>query len=425
MTDLSGTGLYPFQERAVTAALRAFETRRRIVIASAVGSGKTTMGASVAGALDEPTLWVAHTRELVLQAAETLRRRTGRDVGVVMPGYPESKANIHVATVQTLMGQLSAWKHIKLLVLDETHHYEADTWGLVTAMCPDARILGLTATPERADGRPLGNTFEELIEGAQYQELKRLGILVPWTIYHPQKHLGHNLAMNPAEAYAQFAEGRKCFAYHLRVDVAEAAAKEFRHRNIASQCVSCATPKDDRRAFVGGLSGHVDYGALDVIWNVYTMTEGVDVPEVSAILLARPFQFTGGYIQATGRGARRADGKTHAVLIDLVGSCLKHGPPDQDWNYSLDYGIRPKGAGGGEQHEPIEREYVEPVVDGCGLHLSAESSHMPFTPPEPPPVSMVTVPRAEYHNQIATRMARRSGRKTAAFVSHLTRGLSE
>lgn len=429
---MSKLRLRKYQERSVQSVLDAFaQGNTAVCLASAVGSGKTLMAAELVRRMKKTVLWVAHTRELVEQAAHALRNQTGKKVGILMPGHTPSQADIQVGTVQTLLWLQLDMYNPELLFLDETHHYEAEVWTKIKKLSHAKKIFGFTAAPERADGRPLGDTFQILIEGAQYQELLAQKVLVPWTIYQPPKNLGHNFAFDPITAYRDVSRThnmKKAFGYYQRIQLAEEYSKRFRENRIAAATISALTPKAERHESIHALSLN-GRERVDVVNNVYTMVEGVDVPKVSIILLARPFQHISGYIQATGRAARAAPGKTHAVLIDLCGSSRHHGPPDQDWNYSLAYGIQRKDNTNDEQEEPLDakRKFLLPIIDGCGIYLSQDSSFIPEDPPPPKQYLPPLPPRkhAQLHHEFKLRMARRSGQKIANTVAIQNEGLGE
>ena len=199
----------PYQIRTIE-AVRAHWTAGRIacLIIAPTGAGKTVQGEEL---IDdgEPWLWLAHTRELVRQVAKRLRSRFGRgEVGVVMPGdAPTPSARIQVATVQTLLAR-GIVPTARRLVLDEAHHYAAEDWRVVSGLVPWVRILGLTATPERKDGEPLGDIFEVMVVSASYSELVAGGYLVPARVHRPRKALGNDLAQDPVKAWAATASRR-------------------------------------------------------------------------------------------------------------------------------------------------------------------------------------------------------------------------
>ncbi len=354
----------PYQDRAIAGVHEKWNGgARSVLLVSPTGSGKTHMGDLLVGAAR--TLWVAHTRELVDQAAEKLRQTRGvSGVGVVMPGVHETPgAPVQVGTVQTLVARGYRLDQTELVVLDEAQHYMAEQWREMADALPDARLLGLTATPQRRDGEPLGDIFQEIVVAAQYSELLAGGWIVPVRVYQPPKNLDNDLALDPLEAWAQFSEGSRTFAFVPLVEKAYDLAERLRAHSVLAQCVEAETALRERREHLAGFKA----GKIVVLSNVFALTEGVDVPEAQTALLARKFGFVGGYLQAVGRVLRPAPGKEYAIIIDLCGSSIVHGLPTQDRAYSLKgrpiSGGEPFGGGsGGGEPEPQQ-------VLGTGLRL--------------------------------------------------------
>lgn len=301
---------------------------RSVLVVAATGSGKTEIGAALVGS--RRTLWVAHQRELVKQAAKRLRERIG-SVGIIMPGEHETpSARIQCGTVQTLVAR-GVVLDVDLVVLDEAHHYLAEHWRALLDAFPNAKLLGLTATPERKDGEPLGDIFEQLVVAAKYSELLAGGWLVPARVLQPPKNLGNDLAIDPVTAWAEHSEGSRAFSFHPLVEIAEHWAKQFRDHGVNAQTIHAETPTRDRDQALTDFRA----GRVLVIPNVNTMTEGIDVPEARAVLLGRAFGHVGAYLQAVGRVLRPAEDKPDAIVIDLTGATIRHGMPDQDRVYSL------------------------------------------------------------------------------------------
>jgi len=339
------------------------------------------MGALVTQALQPKcAVWFAHRQELVLQASRQLKEVWGAEnVGMVLSGYPQNPhARIQVASVGTVLSGDVQFDKVDLVVLDECHHYAADVWQALPLAYQRARRLGLTATPERSDGRPLDHLFDQLIVGAQYSELLKLGHLVPWTVYRPKKHLGHDLAIDPVIAYSKLRGGpHRGFGFYFRREEGEEDAQRFREAGIRAEFVDCNTDKDDRRNTVARLRGDPATGSpVDLILNLYTMTEGVDIPRADLILLARNIQFTGAYKQICGRAGRPAPGKKSAILVDLVGSSLVHGNPVTDCDYSLSgRPIRPKEATIDPASVPAAHaDREKPLIAGDPLELDFQAS---------------------------------------------------
>lgn len=337
--------LRDYQIRAVNEARRARgRGKRSILLVSPTGSGKTTIGAEIcraAVAKGGRVVWVAHRAELVEQARKRLAAE-GLRVSVLAAGVVhDAGAQVHVASAQTMLAR-EHFPEAEVLVLDEAHHYVADEWSRAWKAYPKATILGLTATPERGDGRGLGDVFEELIVVARIRELTDAGHLVPLEVVRPDRYVKSGyLAQDPVDAYEEHAGGRRTVVFAARVDAAEDFRGRFLARGHDAVVVHGALPKVEREL---ALERHTE-GAILI--NVMVLTEGWDSPETAVCILSRGCGSAGLYLQITGRILRPYPGKTIATLIDLRGVCHVHGMPDEDREYCLEgVGIRRKDVEG-------------------------------------------------------------------------------
>lgn len=309
---------------------------RSLLAVGPTGSGKTRLGAVTVRDMGR-VLWVAHRRELVSQARKTLASIVGAEnVGVLMSGEEELPgARFQVASIETVFARSNAPDRVDVIVLDEAHHFVADSYRTLLDLYPRARVLGLTATPERYDGRPLGDIFEQLVVAAQYSELIEQGHIVPADIVRPTQYLGNDIVLDPLDAwdaYVSHRANRRTFAFFGRVADAERAALRWRARGARAELIEAKTGKvwrDDVIELFGA-------GRLDVITNVYALTEGVDIPEAGVAVSCRSFQFSGAMLQAFGRVLRSAPGKSRALILDLTGATHLHGLPTEDREYSLE-----------------------------------------------------------------------------------------
>lgn len=327
--------LRDYQERSCDGVTKAWsEGHRRVCLVLPTGGGKTRVGQELVARAQRPkSLWVAHRRELVQQAAERLRSHFGHlNVGVIAAGHDASPyAPIQVASIQTLIAR-DQRPEADLLVFDECHHIKASTYKAVAEHYGNALQLGLTATPERKDGSPLGDMFDHLVVGAQYSELIAAGHLVPCRVLQPPEIAGSgNLAISPLKAWQQYAPGSLTFGFAQTVALAEQYANEFRESGMLAMAVEAKTPRDIRQQRLLEFRA----GLTRVLWNVYLFTEGTDVPQAETALLARGASHASIYLQIAGRVLRPAPGKTIATLIDLTGASLIHGFPTEDRIYSL------------------------------------------------------------------------------------------
>lgn len=305
--------LRDYQRRAITEVVGHLSAGRSPLLVAPTGAGKTVMGAEVVrryGAV----------RALVVVHRHTLAEQSRR-------AFPRGCS---VQTVQTLL-QRGVPEH-DLLVLDEAHHYTAQEWQKIVG---DAPRVGLTATPERSDGRPMRGLFDQIVVAAQYPDLVRDGYLVPCRVFRPKEALDTGLALDPVEAYRRHGKDRRAMAFVSTIKGAHQLAKEFRDAGIPAESIVQDTPEETR---LGALA-RLEDGSIRILVNVYTLTEGVDVPIAGVCLLARGCSHVTPYLQMVGRVLRPAAGKTEAILIDLPGVSYRHGLPTEARDYSLGDGI--------------------------------------------------------------------------------------
>ncbi|MDP3767923.1 MAG: helicase-related protein, partial [Dehalococcoidia bacterium] len=150
--------------------------------------------------------------------------------------------------------------------------------------------------------------------------------------FAPTEDLGTGkLAQCPVEAYKRYGEGRLAFCFVSYVEQAGDVAAAFVEAGVAAEVIHGETNGRDRKEILWRFKA----GETRVLVNVYTMTEGIDVPQASCCILARNVGHVSTYLQMCGRILRPSDGKADAVLIDLAGAVHRHGLPTEDRVYSL------------------------------------------------------------------------------------------
>jgi DNA repair protein RadD len=354
-----GPELRPYQ-RAVIARVAA-EACRRLLLVAPTGSGKTVIAAAIIKAAVERgkrAVVLTNRRELTKQASQKLHA-VGIDHGIVQAGFPTRPGErVQVASIQTLHARAVRTSSIglppaDLVIADEAHHARARTWRRLIEAYPVATIIGLTATPCRADGRGLGNVFESMIEVSTVADLIAEGFLVPTKVYAPlrpdltgvrversdyvERQLGERmntpkLVGDIIEHWFKLNPGRRPTVV-FAVDVAHSVhlRDEFRRSGILAEQVDGSTPIEERDAILTRLAS----GAVEVICNCAVLTEGWDCPEVSCIVLARPTKSLALYRQMTGRSLRPAPGKTDALILDHAGAVFEHGFPEDPIEWTL------------------------------------------------------------------------------------------
>ncbi len=347
---------HPYQESAVSAAEKAFaQGLRRIIVAMATGTGKTiTASLIIHRTLHQNPqariLWLAHTAELVNQAARTLRLFfPNLSLGIVMADQNEPTAQIIVATVQTAsmdtrFPQLGTFDFV---VVDELQHSVSATYlrllrWLRVFEPTGPRCLGLTATPERGDGQALSKVWQKIVFTFSLPEAVMRGYLadirpiaVPLDIdldaiatqgddFDPEALgdalLKTRIAEATVDAYCTHTPETKAIIFAASVAQSQRTAELFQARGIAAASVDGAMPKKTRRAILSAF--HTNQ--LQVLINCQLLTEGFDEPEIQTVVIARPTMVKGGYLQMLGRGTRRAPNKTACNVIDFVGVTRRH-----------------------------------------------------------------------------------------------------
>jgi len=340
--------LRDYQHDGLTRVASAFAGgARRVVAVAPTGSGKGTMAASELArhsSAGERCLLLVHRREIVKDLAKRAAKATGKRVGVILPGERDDpKALIRIASVQSVVRR-PATLAADFIIVDEAHHYAADEWGAVLAKYPTTPILGFTATPQRADGRALGDVFDSMVVVVGYATLIQSGHIVPCEVLRPPSYLGIDLAQDPLDAYMRYAMDQPALIFVRRVDEAKALYKRFLDAGIVAAVVHANTGASERDETLKRLAD----GRITVVINVFALTEGVDVSRVSTIVLARTCDHVSTYVQIVGRALRSHPGKTTARLLDLTGVSHKHGLPTDDREYSLaGSGMGPGNGGGG------------------------------------------------------------------------------
>ena len=185
--------LYPYQTDVIAEIEGLLDSVSRICLQAATGSGKTIIAVELirrAVARRERVLFIVHRLELIEQTSRKLLA-FGIRHGLIKAGFPmHLDERVQVASIQTLFARAIRGKKTELpraqwVFIDETHHVRAMSYEAIVKAYPTARVIGLTATPCRADGRGLGNVFQALVQCPDVAELTSLGYLVPAKVFAP------------------------------------------------------------------------------------------------------------------------------------------------------------------------------------------------------------------------------------------------
>jgi len=306
--------LHGYQSRALAEVRRHVEAgRRKPLIVMPTGGGKTCTAAEACREHVHQggrVLWVAHRRELIKQAAGTLARYDLRVGSFGLNGG----APVQVESIQSLTHpSRREVPPATLVVVDEAHHLLATDWGKIAVIYADCFLLGLTATPERSDGRPLGDVFDALVVAAQVRELialhdqdPRIG-LVPCDVVRPERPDGtpwilrsDEVAQTPLEAYVTYANNERAVVFAPNVPAAREFAEMFEKAGIRADIVHSKMPKDERDSVLTLF----ERGEIRVVCNVNVLC----LDEETEILTARGWVGIDG-MQMQDRVANWEDGR--------------------------------------------------------------------------------------------------------------------
>lgn len=366
--------LRPYQHAAV-AEIRAAYAAGAVapLYVAPTGSGKTTVFAFITDSVlrrRKRVLILVHRRELLAQASQRLVA-LGVPHGRIAPGLRWSNAGAQVASVHTLLRRLGrmdtrGWAP-DLIIVDEAHHaIPGSTWGQVLAHWPRAKLLGVTATPERLDGTGLGTAaggyFDVLIEGPAVSALTAAGYLAPAELYVPGRLVdaagvpvrgGDYVRAELAAAtdrpsitgdavahYRAIAHRLPALAFCVSRAHADHVAAAFRAAGYRSASIDGRMHGGDRARLIADLAD----GRLHVLVSCDLLGEGVDIPVATAAILLRRTLSRALHLQQVGRVLRPHPGKRAALLLDHVGNLARLGAPAVARSWSLD-GVS-RGLGG-------------------------------------------------------------------------------
>ena len=350
----------PYQTQAIADLREAMRDHKRVVLVLPTGAGKTVTASTVAkgaAAKGKRVMFLVHRTELLEQTSRTFDEE-GIPHGFIRAGAPTSDDPVTVASVQTLIRRLSSVRPPDLMFVDEAAHAVSPTWRRVFEAWPNAWAVGLTATPERLDGRGLGDVFGAMVIGPSTAELIQAGFLADYRAFAPSKPdlAGLRTAMGDydqaelearvskprligdiVQHYLKHCAGKRAIGFAASIRHSQALTDAFRAAGISAAHVDGDTPKTERAESVAAFAR----GDIQVLWNVDLFGEGFDVPGAEVAILARPTLSLALYLQQIGRVLRWLANKI-AIIMDHAGNIDRHGLPDDPRSWSLDSAARKK-----------------------------------------------------------------------------------
>ena len=355
--------LFDYQEDMKERIEKALRLHRSVMAQMPTGTGKTYLLTAVIDSFvsNNPMekVWiVAHRRELVSQIDETVRK---------FHSYSASNTSSLLSSVKAMSIQwlMRHYDEIEeepgMIVIDEAHHALAKTYKEMWERFPNAKFLGLTATPCRLNGKGFTDLFDVLVQSWSVPEFISKGRLATYDFVsiksdgmtqrlidslqkrgadgdYQNKEMDMLLNKKPSierlyRSLEEFGKDRKGIVYAINISHAQKITKLYQENGVKAIAIDSKTPATERQQDIEAFKK----GDIQVLVNVDIFSEGFDCPDVEFVQLARPTLSLAKYLQMVGRGLRVAKGKKNCVIIDNVGLYRVFGLPSQVWNWKATF----------------------------------------------------------------------------------------
>ena len=389
--------LFDYQEDMKARIEKALCLHRSVMAQMPTGTGKTYLLTAVIDSFvranPKAKVWiVAHRRELVSQIDETVRK---------FQSYSSATSSllssVKARSIQWLMRHYDEIEEEPgLIVIDEAHHALAKTYKEMWERFPNAKFLGLTATPCRLNGKGFTDLFDVLVQSWNVPEFISKGRLATYDFVsiksdgvtqglidslqkrgadgdYQNKEMDMLLNKKPSierlyRSLEEYGKDRKGIVYAINISHAQKITKLYQEHGVKAIAIDSKTPAAERQQDIEAFKK----GDIQVLVNVDIFSEGFDCPDVEFVQLARPTLSLAKYLQMVGRGLRVAKGKKNCVIIDNVGLYRVFGLPSQVWNWNAMFEGKLKV--GKKKETPKEREFflMSKVQDDIPIHPDSE-----------------------------------------------------
>ena len=362
------TRLHPYQQKAKSDIFKAWDEVCHVMLQMPTGTGKTYLFSSI---IHDINVWsqqthtpnkmlvIAHRRELIDQIDKSLSVFHVAHSVLAGPKEQRNLSNpVIVSSIQTITHPANEddverlRSRIRFVIIDEAHHAMANTYRKLWKMFPEARFLGVTATPWRMNHSGFLRIFDKLILTQSVKKFINQGYLAPYNYYSLKPNswvqgtingihkfdkwgdydehalvdtmdIGH-IRAQLVKSYQKLAWGKKGIIYSINKQHSANICNDYRRLGVRIVDIDDSTPVALRRQYVDDFKA----GSIDIIVNVNIFSEGFDCPDIEFIQLARPTRSLTMYIQQVGRGLRTTEGKTKCIILDNVGMYSRFGLPD-------------------------------------------------------------------------------------------------
>lgn len=368
------TVLRPHQIEAKAKIFDAWSKYDSVMLQMPTGTGKTYLFTSLINDIintyklahkDIKILIVAHRTELLDQISATLNK-FGISHGFIQGAREQYLwKRVQVGSIMSLLTDKNYYNVCRLkfdyIIVDEAHHSLADTYIRLFGLFPNAKKLGVTATPWRLNHESFLSLYQYLIVSPQISWFINNNLLSDFDYVSIKQDSevqrlvdksevvstgdfsnvdldntfnNQRIRSKLYESYLQFANGRKGIIYAINKCHAAKIAELYSSHGVKAVAIDCDTPRDVRQEMITAFKN----GEISVLVNVDIFTEGFDCPDVNFIQLARPTKSLSLYLQQVGRGLRIVEGKEKTIILDNVGLYNYFGLPDANrkWQYHFE-----------------------------------------------------------------------------------------
>lgn len=333
--------LRDYQQETVDNIYRSMkQENRRIIVQQPPRTGKTVIMAEIARKTTSKgnrVMFIIHRKEVLAQAKAT---------------FKQQNVNMNLATmgmVQTLTRRVNKLAEPQLILIDEAHHALSQSYRRIIDAFPNAYILYFTATPIRTGHDQLDQIADDIIVGKSIKWLTQHHFLAPFHYYglgdidrsklrkqngdyssqSMDEAISHQIYGHIVQQYQRLANGKQAVVYCHSIESAKKVTEQFMQVGITATEIDGGTDSKVRDHLVQKFRNQ----ELTILANVNLFTEGVDLPNVDCVIMARPTSSLALYLQFSMRCLNPRKGKT-AVIIDHVDNFLNFGLPSSDRNWS-------------------------------------------------------------------------------------------
>lgn len=348
--------LRPYQESLINETREQLRRHKRVLLQAPTGAGKTAITVFMMGRAAEAgkrSVFCVHQNELLSQTSKALWQQK-LEHGMIAAGKRLSGLPAQVASVQTWVRRTDQYPEPDLIIIDECHRSASASYQKILEAYPNARVIGLTATPQRTDGKGLDDTYSAIVQGPSIRQLIDAGYLSDYEIFAPPSTIDLSavktrmgdydkreleqtmdkptITGDAVATYKKHAHGKRCVVMCVSIRHAEHVMESYRAAGVPAEMIEGSMTNKERELVLNRFRS----GETLVICNVQLLIEGVDIPSIEVVQWLRPTHSLIIWCQGNGRGLRPSPGKDRLLILDQVGNWSKHGLPDEDREWSLE-----------------------------------------------------------------------------------------